>query len=93
MGRYLTTRALEGLREYAYKPSGYTVLDAWHAPILNRERGLAGGPTLQVGTCHQQQFSNGTSSGLAAPHLCCCTLLLFILHAWNDARSTLKRCQ
>ncbi|KAL4432539.1 hypothetical protein ABPG77_000476 [Micractinium sp. CCAP 211/92] len=35
MGRYLTTRALEGLREYAYKPSGYTVLDAWHAPILN----------------------------------------------------------
>lgn len=48
MGRYLTTRALEGLREYAYKPSGYTILDAWHAPILNRERGPEGAVPWQA---------------------------------------------
>ena len=33
--RYLTPRALEGLKEYRYKPGGYTVLDALHQPIWN----------------------------------------------------------
>ncbi|PSC75152.1 CDP-Ethanolamine:DAG ethanolamine phosphotransferase [Micractinium conductrix] len=32
---YLTKRALEGLRDYAYKPSGYTYLDELHQPIWN----------------------------------------------------------
>ncbi|KAI3425927.1 hypothetical protein D9Q98_007899 [Chlorella vulgaris] len=32
---YLTTRALSGLAHYAYKPSGYTVLDRLHQPFWN----------------------------------------------------------
>jgi hypothetical protein len=32
---YLSTRALDGLKAYAYKPSGYTILDHLHAPFLN----------------------------------------------------------
>ncbi len=34
---YLTTRALSGLAHYAYKPSGYTVLDRLHQPFWNCE--------------------------------------------------------
>jgi len=34
---YLTARALSGLREYRYKPAGYTILDDWHQPIWNCE--------------------------------------------------------
>jgi len=32
---YLSRRALIGLREYRYKPAGYTILDDWHQPIWN----------------------------------------------------------
>lgn len=34
---YLSTRALEGLRSYQYKPSGYTILDELHQPVWNCE--------------------------------------------------------
>lgn len=34
---YLSKRSLEGLRNYAYKPSGYTILDELHQPIWNCE--------------------------------------------------------
>ncbi|KAI7846212.1 hypothetical protein COHA_000282 [Chlorella ohadii] len=34
-GLYLSLRALEGLKSYAYKPSGYTVLDDLHQPVWN----------------------------------------------------------
>ena len=36
-GLYLSLRALEGLKSYAYKPSGYTVLDDLHQPVWNCE--------------------------------------------------------
>lgn len=36
-GGYLSLRALEGLKSYAYKPSGYTVLDDLHQPVWNCE--------------------------------------------------------
>lgn len=32
---YLSQRALEGLRSYAYKPSGYSFLDKLHTPVWN----------------------------------------------------------
>jgi hypothetical protein len=32
---YLTRRALDGLKAYQYKSSGYTILDHMHAPYLN----------------------------------------------------------
>ena len=32
---FLSTRALDGLRQYKYKPAGYTVIDDWHQPIWN----------------------------------------------------------
>lgn len=38
---YLTRRALDGLKAYQYKPSGYTMLDHAHAPALNCELGAA----------------------------------------------------
>jgi hypothetical protein len=43
---YLTKRALEGLSNYAYKPSGYTTLDELHQPVWNCERppAAASGP-------------------------------------------------
>ena len=34
---YLTKRALSGLRDYRYKPAGYTPIDGWHQPIWNRK--------------------------------------------------------
>lgn len=37
--KYLSTRALEGLKRYQYKPSGYTFLDHVHAPFWNCECG------------------------------------------------------
>lgn len=37
-GRYLSLRALEGLKAYAYKPSGYTILDELHQPVWNCEQ-------------------------------------------------------
>lgn len=36
---YLSRRALEGLKQYQYKPAGYTFLDNWHQPIWNCEWG------------------------------------------------------
>ena len=43
---YLSRRALEGLKAYEYKPSGYTYLDAVHTPFweceLRAREGLGG---------------------------------------------------
>lgn len=35
MRGYLTSRGLEGLKSYQYKPSGYTILDELHQPVWN----------------------------------------------------------
>ena len=35
MAPILSQRALEGLRNYKYKPAGYTILDDWHQPVWN----------------------------------------------------------
>lgn len=35
MAPYLTERALQGLKQYQYKPGGYTWLDAVHNPYWN----------------------------------------------------------
>ncbi|KAK2078116.1 hypothetical protein QBZ16_003984 [Prototheca wickerhamii] len=32
---YLSKQALSGLKHYAYKPGGYTILDNWHQPFWN----------------------------------------------------------
>ncbi len=32
---YLSKRALQGLKDYQYKPGNYTILDEWHQPIWN----------------------------------------------------------
>lgn len=37
MRGYLTSRGLEGLKSYQYKPSGYTILDELHQPVWNCE--------------------------------------------------------
>jgi hypothetical protein len=62
--KYLSTRALEGLKRYQYKPSGYTFLDKIHTPFWNcgwplrrREAGAAGAGAgqrwrvMQSGAC------------------------------------------
>jgi ethanolaminephosphotransferase len=35
---YFSKRALNGLRDYTYKPGGYTILDKLHQPFWNCER-------------------------------------------------------
>ena len=37
MFKYLSPRALEGLKNYQYKPAGYTLLDDLHQPFWNCE--------------------------------------------------------
>lgn len=32
---YITPRGLKGLKQYQYKPGGYTWLDDWHQPFWN----------------------------------------------------------
>lgn len=32
---YLSQRALQGLKDYKYKPGNYTILDELHQPIWN----------------------------------------------------------
>jgi hypothetical protein len=44
---YLSERALAGLKDYRYKPAGYTILDKWHQPFWNCEDPLPE-PLLEV---------------------------------------------
>lgn len=59
-GLYLSQRALEGLKSYAYKPSGYTVLDDLHQPVWNCEL-LPPVPAAAAAACRRTH--------LAARHL------------------------
>ena len=48
---YLSKQALSGLKHYAYKPGGYTILDNWHQPFWNCASSCGLGVTELGGMC------------------------------------------
>jgi hypothetical protein len=69
----MSKRALDGLKAYQYKPSGYTILDKWHAPGLNCACRLGTAHAGGVCVCVHMQLT--VCVGLIPQHgngRCCC---------------------